>query len=88
MKLFLIVLSTYAFRFGLSVEVIPQNCLIWGPGLISKANLPVRYFYIQARDKSGNLIGVDNIQPVAGIRPVKQIRPACNLCYNYKNIYN
>ena len=56
MKLFLIVLSTYAFRFGLSVEVIPQNCLIWGPGLISKANLPVRYFYIQARDKSGNLL--------------------------------
>ena len=56
MKFKLLVLIVHAFRFGLSEEASPANCFIWGPGLVSKANLPVRYFYIQARDQSNNLL--------------------------------
>ena len=56
MKFILLVLIVYAFRFGHCEEVSPANCFIWGPGLVSKANLPVRYFYIQARDQSNNLL--------------------------------
>jgi len=77
MKFKLLVLIVHAFRFGLSEEASPANCFIWGPGLVSKANLPVRYFYIQARDQSNNLIthdlGKDYFQikvenPYGGIR--------------------
>ena len=38
-----------------SKKVDPTKCLVWGPGLRDQASLPVRYFYIQARDKNSNM---------------------------------
>ena len=31
----------------------PSETLVWGPGLEAEATLPVRYFFIQARDEAG-----------------------------------
>ena len=36
------------------VKVDVEKTKIWGPGLNENANLPVRYFFIQAKDKKGN----------------------------------
>lgn len=38
---------------SVQVEVDPKKSLIWGPGLKSHFNVPVRYFYIQALDADG-----------------------------------
>ena len=32
----------------------PDAFIIWGPGLKSDFNVPVRYFFIQAVDTNGN----------------------------------
>ena len=36
-----------------TITVDPKQCLVWGPGLKSHFNVPVRYFYIQAVDTNG-----------------------------------
>jgi len=56
MKL-LLLLSLLAV--ALAVKVDPSKTLIWGPGLTDDANLPVRYFYIQAMDRHSNPITKD-----------------------------
>lgn len=47
------------------VEVSPERCIIWGPGLDPRVVVPVRYFYIQAVNQDGQNITVspgENIQ--------------------------
>ncbi|KAL8590612.1 hypothetical protein ACOMHN_011048 [Nucella lapillus] len=44
------------FSASLEVELDPKRCLVWGPGLKSHFNVPVRYFYIQAVGTSGNIL--------------------------------
>ncbi|XP_026851682.2 protein O-glucosyltransferase 3 isoform X1 [Electrophorus electricus] len=39
-------------------EIIPEQCVIWGPGLHAQRVLPVRYFYIQAVGPSGKHLRV------------------------------
>lgn len=34
-------------------RIIPERCLIWGPGLNTDIVLPVRYFIIQAVNSKG-----------------------------------
>ena len=59
MKLSPIILKTIII-FGIAelsysiVNVSPSKSLIWGPGLQSSFNVPVRYFFIQAVDEHGN----------------------------------
>ena len=36
-------------------EVDVSKTEIWGPAFNSDANVPVRYFYLQPKDASGNL---------------------------------
>ncbi|KAK7115228.1 protein O-glucosyltransferase 2-like [Littorina saxatilis] len=45
--------TAFCSTLGDAAEVDPKQCLIWGPGLKSHFNLPVRYFYIQAVDVKG-----------------------------------
>ncbi|XP_053505505.1 protein O-glucosyltransferase 3 [Ictalurus furcatus] len=40
------------------VEVSPERCIIWGPGLDPRVVVPVRYFYIQAVNQDGENITV------------------------------
>ncbi|XP_017347353.1 protein O-glucosyltransferase 3 isoform X2 [Ictalurus punctatus] len=40
------------------VEVSPERCIIWGPGLDPRVVVPVRYFYIQAVNQDGQNITV------------------------------
>ena len=44
---------TSKFIFGVSSIVDKKAFIIWGPGLKSNFNVPVRYFYIQAVDTNG-----------------------------------
>ena len=37
-----------------SDDVSPAGCLVWGPGLNPVFVVPVRYFFIQLVNKSGN----------------------------------
>ena len=45
---------SYLVDYVVSVKVDVEKTEIWGPGLNENANLPVRYFFIQAKDKRGN----------------------------------
>ncbi|PVD20835.1 hypothetical protein C0Q70_18996 [Pomacea canaliculata] len=52
--------------FAETAQIDPKRCLVWGPGLKVHVNLPVRYFYIQIVDTSGN-----NITESIGENPFK-----------------
>ena len=56
LRVCLIILCSCAFQLdiGSSADVDAEKTRVWGPGLNENANLAVRYFYIQAKDKDGN----------------------------------
>ena len=39
---------------GQEVAVSPADSLVWGPGLDPQFVVPVRYFFVQLKDKEGN----------------------------------
>ncbi|XP_076123234.1 protein O-glucosyltransferase 3 isoform X2 [Alosa pseudoharengus] len=41
------------FAFCQKTEVSPEKSIVWGPGLDPRVVVPVRYFYIQAVDSTG-----------------------------------
>ena len=49
--IFLCITSQYIYYVLGDIDT--EAFKIWGPGLNSKFNVPVRYFYIQAVDKNG-----------------------------------
>nr|CAB3258287.1 KDEL motif-containing protein 1 [Phallusia mammillata] len=59
MFLYHILSALILLYFVNGAEINVANTQLWGPGLRAEANVPVRYFYIQAYDKKNKIIKKD-----------------------------